>query len=122
MISETLFKTILAVLGMVFYVIKMGGAFATGLDVVTLHSKRKDMITENRSIYCKYSRILIVVSSFMVGFLSYRFVIDDMLDEFSLKVYVILSILEWYIFYRIVYFAICFIATTLAEYDSNKER
>ena len=81
MISETLFKTIIAVLGMVFYVINMGRAFATGLDIVTLHSKRKDMITENRSIYCKYSRILIVVSSFMVGFLSYRFVIDDMLDD-----------------------------------------
>ena len=61
MISETLFKTIIAVLGMVLYVINMGKAFATGLDIVTLHSKRKDMITENRSIYCKYSRICCIL-------------------------------------------------------------
>lgn len=120
--SETLFKTIIAVLGVIFYVIKMGEVFGTGLNIVTLQSKRRDKVIENRSIYSKYSRILIVVSSFMVGSLSYRFAIGDILRGFSLEIQVILAILEWYIFYRIVYFIICMIAVKLAKYDSNEER
>lgn len=122
MMPETLFKTIIAVLGIIFYVIKMGEVFGTGLNIVTLQSKRRDKVIENRSVYSKYSRILIVVSSFMVGSLSYRFAIGDILRGFSLEIQVILAILEWYIFYRIVYFIICLIAVKLAEYDSNEER